>query len=86
MATPRDELLRNAARKHYEKRKAEGKTKLQVWLDPKGVAALEYLLEDNPGMSKADIVNRALRILQLEVEVEKAERKRLQEGTGEFPV
>lgn len=85
MAKPRDELLRKAARKHYEKQKLEGKTKLQVWLDPQGVAALEYLLADAPGMSKADVVNRALRLCQLAVEEEKRERARLEDGTGEFP-
>lgn len=85
MARPRDELLRNAARKHYEKRKSEGKTKLQVWLDPQGVAALDALLASSPGMSKGDVINRALRIAQLAVEEEKRERARLEEGTGEFP-
>lgn len=86
MATPRDELLRNAARKHYEKRKAEGKTKLQAWLDPQGAEALEFLLDRSPGMSKTDIVNRALRYLAIKAKLSEKELEEALKGTAEFKV
>ena len=55
-----DDRQRGYVRKHYEARKAEGKVKCSFWLTPEAAEALEYLMSTQPGMSKTDVINRAL--------------------------
>lgn len=73
------------SKKFQERRKEDGQTRTNLWLTQEGTEALEFLLESSPGMSKSDIVNRALRYLAIRMALDKRELDEVLKGTGEFP-
>ena len=73
------------SKKFQERRKEDGQTRTNLWLTQEGTEALNALLAQSPGMSKSDIVNRALVLLARQAERDEAVLEELKEGTGEFP-
>ena len=56
----KDQRQREYVKKHYNRRKDAGETRVSIWLNPEGVEAMDKLAAMFPGMSKSDLVNRAL--------------------------
>lgn len=84
-STDKKDGPRQRSKRFYERQRAEGKMKINVWLDPEGVEALEYLLDRTPGMKMGGIVNRALRYLAIKGKLDEKELEEALKGTGEFP-
>ena len=56
----KDQRQRGYVKKFYDRRKEAGETRISLWLKPEGAEALDKLAAMFPGMSKSDLVNRAL--------------------------
>ena len=81
-----DDRQRGYVRKHYEMRKAEGKVKLSFWLDQDAADALAFLVDRTPGMTKGQIINRALRIVEYQALKDEVALQKLFDVTAEFNI
>ena len=81
-----DDRQRAYVRKHYEMRKAEGKVKCSFWLDQDAADALAFLVDRTPGMTKGQIINRALRIVEYQALKDEVALQKLLDGTAEFKI
>lgn len=81
----KDQRQRGYVKKFYDRRKEAGETRVSLWLKPEGTEALDYLISRTPGMSKSDIVDRALRYLALRAKLDERQLEEALKGTAEIP-